>query len=39
MPELAGYIADGLSGARPDEAIASDVTAFRRRFGKLHYVR
>lgn len=39
MPELAGYIADGLSGARPDEAIARDVTAFRRRFAKLHYVR
>jgi glycine hydroxymethyltransferase len=39
MPELAGYIADGLSGARPDEAIARDVTAFRRRFGRLHYVR
>jgi glycine hydroxymethyltransferase len=39
MPELAGYIADGLSGARPAEAVARDVTAFRRRFGKLHYVR
>lgn len=39
MPELAGYIAEGLSGARPDEAIARDVTAFRRRFDKLHYVR
>jgi glycine hydroxymethyltransferase len=39
MPELAGFIADGLSGARPDEAIARDVTAFRRKFGRLHYVR
>lgn len=39
MPELAGYIAEGLSGARPDEAIARDVTDFRRRFDKLHYVR
>ncbi|MEN5080874.1 aminotransferase class I/II-fold pyridoxal phosphate-dependent enzyme [Bosea sp. TWI1241] len=39
MPELAGYIAEALSGARAPEAIASDVTAFRRRFDRLHYVR
>lgn len=39
MPELAGFIADGLSGARPAEAVAADVTAFRRRFGRLHYMR
>lgn len=39
MPELAGYIADGLSGARPVETVASEVTAFRRRFTSLHYMR
>ncbi len=39
MPELAGYIAEGLSGARPAEAIARDVTAFRSRFKKLHFMR
>jgi glycine hydroxymethyltransferase len=39
MPELAGYIADGLSGAHPAEAVAKDVTAFRRRFTTLHFMR
>ncbi len=39
MPELASFIADGLSGARPVEALVSEVTAFRRRFTQLHYVR
>jgi glycine hydroxymethyltransferase len=39
MPELAGYIAEGLSGARPAEAVAKDVTAFRQRFAKLHFMR
>lgn len=39
MPALAGFIADGLSGAHPAEAVAADVTAFRRRFGRLHYMR
>jgi glycine hydroxymethyltransferase len=39
MPELAGYIAEALSGVRAPEAIAADVTAFRRRFDRLHYVR
>jgi glycine hydroxymethyltransferase len=39
MPELAGYIAEGLSGARPFEAVAKDVTAFRQRFTRLHFMR
>ncbi len=39
MPELAGYLAEGLNGTRPAEAIARDVTAFRQRFTGLHYMR
>lgn len=39
MPELAAYVAEGLSGSRPAEAVAKDVTAFRRRFTTLHFMR
>ena len=39
MPELAGFIAEGLNGSRPTEAIARDVTAFRQRFRTLHFMR
>lgn len=39
MPELAGYIAEGLSGSRPAEAVAKDVTAFRARFRELCFMR
>ena len=39
MPELADFIADGLTGARPAAQIAAEVTAFRRRFLDLHYMR
>lgn len=39
MPVLAGFIADGLTGARPSAEIAKDVSAFRRRFSKLHFMR
>ncbi len=39
MPELAGYIAEGLNGSRPAEAIARDVTAFRGKFRALHFMR
>lgn len=39
MAELAGHIADTLTGARPAQSIALDVTAFRRRFSTLHFVR
>jgi glycine hydroxymethyltransferase len=39
MPELAGYIMEGLAGARPAEAIAKDVTAFRGRFRELCFMR
>jgi glycine hydroxymethyltransferase len=37
MPELAALIARGLRGEAP-EAGAAEVTAFRRRFGRLHFV-
>ena len=39
MPELAGYIAEGLNGSRSAEAVARDVTAFRGRFRELHFMR
>jgi glycine hydroxymethyltransferase len=39
MPELAGHLADALGGSRPPEAIARDVSAFRRRFTQLHFMR
>jgi glycine hydroxymethyltransferase len=39
MPELAGYIAEALSGARASRSVAVDVTNFRRRFSQLHFVR
>lgn len=38
MPELAALIARSLRGDEPAEAVAADVTAFRRRFDKLHFV-
>ena len=37
MPELAALIARGLRGETP-EAVAPDVSAFRRRFDRLHFV-
>jgi glycine hydroxymethyltransferase len=39
MPELAGFIADVLKGTRAAQSVAPEVTAFRRRFTKLHYMR
>jgi glycine hydroxymethyltransferase len=39
MPELASYIADTLLATRPLEAIARDLTSFRRRFSDLHFIR
>ncbi|MFN3673966.1 MAG: serine hydroxymethyltransferase [Bosea sp. (in: a-proteobacteria)] len=39
MPELAGYIAEGLNASRPADVIARDVTAFRGRFRSLHFMR
>ena len=39
MPELAGYIAEALSGTRSAASIAKDVTRFRGRLSKLHFVR
>lgn len=38
MPELAGLIARGLRGNEAPEAVAPDVTAFRRRFDRLRFV-
>ena len=39
MPTLAGFIADGLTGVRPSADIAKEVSAFRRGFSQLHFVR
>ena len=39
MPELAGYVAEALSGTRAPHSIAADVTKFRRRFPTLHFIR
>ena len=39
MPELAGHLAESLSGARAPHEIAIAVTDFRRRFSTLHFVR
>jgi glycine hydroxymethyltransferase len=39
MPELAGHIADVLTGRRAAQSVAPEVTAFRRRFSQLHFVR
>ena len=38
MPELAALIARGLRGNDATEAVAADVTQFRRRFQKMHFV-
>jgi glycine hydroxymethyltransferase len=38
MPELAALIARALRGGEPAEAVAADVTAFRRRFDRLHFI-
>jgi len=39
MPELAKFIARGLSGGEEPEAIAPAVTEFRQVFNQLHFVR
>lgn len=39
MDVLAGFIADVLSGARAAQSVAPEVTAWRRRFSTLHFVR
>jgi glycine hydroxymethyltransferase len=39
MPELANLIARGLMGNEAPDVVAADVTAFRRRFGRLHFMR
>jgi hypothetical protein len=39
IPELAARIARALTGNEPPEAVATDVSAFRRRFDRLHFIR
>ena len=39
MRKLAGFIADVLRARKTPEAVAADVTAYRREFSKLHYLR
>ena len=39
MPELAALIARALKGNERPEAVAADVTAFRCRFDRLHFIR
>jgi glycine hydroxymethyltransferase len=39
MPEIAGLIARALIGNEEPEAVAPAVTAFRRRFTRMHFVR
>ena len=39
MPQLATFIADVLNGIRAPEEVAKDVTAFRKGFNKLRFVR
>lgn len=39
MPQLATFIAEALNGAREPEVVARDVTAFRKGFNTLHFVR
>jgi glycine hydroxymethyltransferase len=39
MPALAKLIARALSDKEPPEAVARDVSQFRRRFDRLHFVR
>ncbi len=38
MPELAALIVRSLRGNEPAEQVAADVTIFRRRFTRLHYM-
>ncbi len=39
MPRLAQLIAEATDDRRAPESVAADVTAFRQRFDRLHYVR
>ena len=39
MPQLAKFIADVLLGKRAPEAVALEVSAWRKEFAKLHYIR
>jgi glycine hydroxymethyltransferase len=39
MPVLARFIADVLTDRRQAQSVAPEVTEFRRRFDKLHFVR
>jgi glycine hydroxymethyltransferase len=39
MPQLAAFIADVLQGRKAPDAVATEVTAYRRQFTKMHFVR
>jgi glycine hydroxymethyltransferase len=39
MPQLATFIATALKGEQSARSIAGDVTAFRRQFQSLHFIR
>ena len=39
MPDLARLIARALTGNEAQEAVTADVTAFRGRFDRLHFIR
>ena len=39
MPTLATFIADVLTGKRAAQSVAPEVTAFRRQFTTLHFIR
>jgi glycine hydroxymethyltransferase len=39
MPHLVALIARAIIGDADEASVAADVTAFRRRFCKLHYIR
>ncbi len=39
MAALAGFIADALNGARMPEAVAAEVSDFRRQFTNIHFAR
>jgi glycine hydroxymethyltransferase len=39
MPQLAGFMAEVLTGRRAAQSVAPEVMAFRRRFSQLHFVR
>lgn len=39
MPQVAGFIADVLTGKRSAQSVAPEVAAFRSQFSRLHFIR